>query len=171
MQLWAKMPSLPPPILRAFLCAALLILQVGCESRGPGAQSAFEALKTRGAEVASALETFHAEKQKWPKALSELTASGALKEVNGLLYPKVDVLARQQDYSNPEAKVEWAEWIYHAPPEASHDTPLLVAPHPFKEANGEKFEKPQRFVIKVGTPPQMVNDEDVPALMELLAPR
>lgn len=171
MQLWAEMPSLPPAFLRLLLFAALLILQMGCESRGPGSQSAFEALKTRGAGVASSLEVFHDEKQKWPKTLSELRESGLLQDANGLLYPKVDVLARQQDYSNPEAKVEWAEWIYHGPPEASHDTPLLVAPHPFKEANGEKFAKPQRFVIKVGTPPQMVNDEDVPALMELLAPR
>lgn len=165
------MPSLPPVFPRFLLFAALLILQMGCESRGPGSQSAFEALKTRGAEVASALEGFHAEKQMWPKSLSELRESGLLKDANGLLYPKMDVLARQQDYLKPDAKVEWAEWIYHAPPEASHDTPLLVAPHPFKEANGERFAKPQRFVIKVGTPPQMVNDEDVPALMELLAPR
>lgn len=171
MQLWAKMPSLPPAFLRVLLFVAILLLQAGCESRGPGSQSAFEALKARGAEVASALEAFHAEKQKWPKALSELTETGSLKDLNSLLYPKVDVLARQQDYLKPEAKVEWAEWIYHAPPEASHDTPLLVAPHAFKEANGEKFARPQRFVIKVGTPPQMVNDEDVPALMELLAPR
>lgn len=165
------MPSLPPASLRVLLCVALLILQVGCESRGPESQSAFEALKARGGELASALETFYAEKQKWPKALSELKESGSLKDANALLYPKVDVLERQQDYLMPEAKVEWAEWIYHAPPEASHDTPLLVAPHSFKEANGQNFEKPQRFVIKVGTPPQMVNDEDVPALMELLAPR
>lgn len=171
MQLWAKMPSFTPQFLRVLLLTSLLIVQMGCESRGPGSQSAFDALKTRGAEVASALEAFHAEKQKWPKVLSELTVSGSLKDLNGLLYPKVDVLARQQDYLKPEAKVEWAEWIYHAPPEASHDTPLLVAPHSFKEANGEKFAKPQRFVVKVGTPPQMVNDEDVPALTELLAPR
>lgn len=171
MQLWAKMLSLLPASLRTLLFAALLLLQVGCESRGPGAESAFEALKAGGAEVASALEAFHAEKQRWPKTLSELTDTGSIKDAKAVLYPKVDVLGRQQDYLKPEAKVEWAEWIYHVPPETSHDTPLLVAPHAFKEANGQMFEKPQRFVIKVGTPPQMVNDEDVPALMELLAPR
>lgn len=171
MQLWAKMLSILPAFLRTLMFAALLFPLAGCESRGPGDQSAYEALKSGGAEVASALETFHAENQKWPKALAELCGPGLLRDTKALLYPKVEVLGRQQDYLKPEAKVDWAEWIYHVPPEASHDTPLLVAPYAFKEANGQMFEKPQRFVIKVGTPPQMVNDEDVPALMELLAPR
>lgn len=164
------MPILLPAFLRTLFLAALLVALTGCESGGR-AQSAYDALKASGAELATALETFHSEKQKWPRALSELADAHAVQDAKALLYPKLDVLTRQQDYLNPEAKVEWAEWIYHAPPEASHDTPLLVAPHPFKEANGEKFAKPQRFVVKVGTPPQMVNDEDLPALMEMLTPR
>jgi hypothetical protein len=156
---------------RSLILSLFLGSLASCGGERPGSQSAFLALRAAGGEVAAALETYHEQKQRWPEKLQELSEAGTLRDSKALKYPKVEELGTQQDYLKAEAKVEWEDWRYYAPPKDSPDTPLLVAPHAYTHRDGRKLEKPQRLVIKVGTPAQSVNDEDVPTLVEMMAPK
>ena len=153
-------------------CALLLLtlISLSCSDHSDKPQSAVDLLKASGQRISETLQTYKGTHGKWPDQLADLVQAGLLPDEKPLLYPAVRKL-------NTPAQLEagsgitWQPWIYHRPPAESVDTPLLVAPVAFDEIDGHQMEKAQRLVVKVGTPPQQINDEDLAALTGMLLPQ